>query len=250
MSTVMLLYKQVVALSRNEHKNLKLSPLKDFSFAANTHWVPVAGIEFYRAAKYYPIVFAGEGEALAPILLLGLKANQNDFVESNMQWRKDVYLPAFIRRYPFVLANTNTESKDLTVCVDMACPALNREEGRELFKDDGTNGEILDNFMKLLQEFTAEMERTKQFVAELKERDLLIRRNADIRSMEGATFKVQDFVAVNEEKFGKLSGADLESLHKKGFLGWIFAHLMSLNSLTNLFDMHRERQDEKPQVLN
>lgn len=250
MSNVMLLYKQVVALSRNEHKSLKLKPLKDFEFAAHAHWVPAAGIEFYRAAKFYPIVFAGEGDALAPILLLGLKSGQNDFVDKNMQWRKDTYIPAFIRRYPFVLADTGAANKDLTVCLDIACPALNETEGRELFKEDGSNGDVFNDILKFMKDFTIEMERTKHFVSELKKLDLLIKRNANIRKADGPSFQVQDFLAVDEEKFSKLSGAELESLHKQGFLGWIFAHLMSLNTLTDLFDMHLNHQDSTTQAVH
>lgn len=245
MSNVMLLYKQIVALSRNDHKDLKLKPLQNFNFAADTHWVPVAGVEFYRAAKNYPIVFAGDGEALAPIVLLGLKAGNNDNINAEGQWRKDAYIPAFIRRYPFVLANTGADNKDLTVCLDMACPGLNREEGDPLFNEDGSNGQVLDNILNFMKEFTFELERSKKFVEELKKRDLLVKKNADIRRADGTSFHVQDFIAVDEEKFGKLPGNDLEELHKQGFLGWVFAHLMSLNSLTELFDLHLAAQKDK-----
>lgn len=238
MSNLMLLYNKIVPVSRNDHKSLKLKPLADFKFAANTHWVPVAGAEFYRAAHSFPIVFAGDQGAITPILMLGLQSGHNDFVDSYFQWKKDAYVPAFIRRYPFVLADTGAANKDLTVCLDSECAAFSETEGRELFKEDGSNGELFDEILNFMKGFTIEMERTKSFVEAIQKHDLLIKRNANIRSATGETFQVQDFLAIDEEKFNKLSGDVLESFHQQGFLGWIFAHLMSLNTLTNLFDLH------------
>lgn len=242
MSNVMLLYKQVIALSRDDHKNFKLKPVEGFEFAAETHWMPIAGAEFSHAARHYPIVFVGEGDNLRPILLMGLELGHNDYVGKGGAWKRESYLPAFVRRYPFVLADTGAKGKELTVCFDAAFPGWNETEGRELFTADGNNSGFLDEMLQFMNGFNAEMERTAAFVRELSRLNLLEKRSADIKSASGATFKVQDILVVEEQALAKLSGADLETLNKSGFLGWIFAHLMSLGNLTALLDLHLARK--------
>lgn len=112
--TTLLLYKDIKALNRDQHKGLKLRQAETCDFAAETHLVPLAGLEFFQAARHYPIVFIGNGAQAAPIALLGLKEGHNAYLEEGLQWRANTYVPAFVRRYPFVLAQD--EADKFTVC--------------------------------------------------------------------------------------------------------------------------------------
>jgi len=96
--------------------------------------------------------------------------------------------------------------------------------------------------LQFMNGFNVEMERTAAFVRELTRLNVLVKRSADIKSASGSTFQVQDILVVDETAFSKLSGEDLELLNKSGFLGWIFAHLMSLGNLPALFDLHLTRK--------
>ena len=102
--TTLLLYKDIKALNREEHQALKLQPSENCGFAADTHLVPVAGLEFFQAARHYPLVFIGEGAQATPIALLGLAQGHNGYLDDELRWQANTYIPAFIRRYPFVLA--------------------------------------------------------------------------------------------------------------------------------------------------
>lgn len=235
MSTL-LLYKEIKALNRDEHRGLKLKSTGDCQFAAETHIVPLAGLEFFQAARAYPIVFIGEGDTLSPIALLGLKEGHNSYLEADGQWRANVYVPAFIRRYPFVLAQGDDEN--FTVCFDESYPGWNQDEGRELFAEDGENSEYLNEMIQFLQNFTAEMQRTRAFVSMLTEMGLLASRTLKLTHVSGESFVLRDFQAVDEEKFLKLADEDVLKLHKAGFLGWIYAHLMSLGNANALFEHH------------
>jgi hypothetical protein len=239
MSTL-LLYKEIKALNRDEHRALKLKSTGDCRFAAETHIVPLAGLEFFQAARAYPIVFVGEGDVVSPIALLGLKEGQNGYVEDNGQWRANTYVPAFVRRYPFVLAQGDDEN--FTVCFDEAYPGWNEEEGRELFSEGGENSEYLNEMIQFLQNFTAEMQRTRAFVSLLSELQLLAPRTLKLTHTSGETFVLRDFQAVDEEKFLQLSDEDVLKLHKAGFLGWVYAHLMSLGNANALFEHHLEEK--------
>ena len=233
MSTL-LLYKEIKALNRDQHKALKLKTDKGCEFAAGTHIVPLAGLEFFQAARSYPIVFIGEGDGLSPIALMGLKQGLNSFVGDSGQWRSNTYVPAFIRRYPFVLAQSDND--EFTVCFDEAYAGWNEEEGRELFAESGENSPYLDEMIQFLQNFTAEMQRPRQFVAMLREMDLLVPRTLKLTHVSGESFVLKDFHAVDEERFLALADEQVLALNKAGFLGWVYAHLMSLGNANLLFE--------------
>ena len=204
MSTL-LLYKEIKALNRDEHKSLKLKSSGDCQFAA-----------------------------ISPIALLGLKEGLNSYVTEDGHWRANTYIPAFIRRYPFVLAQGDDEN--FTVCFDEAYSGWNEDEGRELFAGTGENSDYLNEMIAFLQNFTVEMQRTRQFVTRLQELGLLVPRTLKLTHVSGESFVLKDFLAVDEEAFLKLDDEQVLSLHKAGFLGWIYAHLMSLGNANQLFE--------------
>lgn len=231
----LLLYKKIEVLSREAHKNLRLRPAADVRFAADTNFVPVAGSEFFLAARHYPILFVGEGDNLAPIALLGLQPGQNLLVGDDGLWEKNSYIPAFVRRYPFVPA---PQGEGFTICFDSACKDWNDSEGNALFDADGNNTPFLEETIRFLGNFTAEVERTNAFVAKLKELDLLVDRTLQLRNNEGENFALRDFKTIDETKFAQLEDPQVLELHRAGFLGWIYAHLMSLSNSNQLFDRH------------
>jgi hypothetical protein len=200
----------------------------------------VAGLEFFQAARHYPIVFVGQGEQAMPIALLGLTQGHNGYVGDDHQWQANTYIPAFVRRYPFVLAQDGQDK--FTVCFDAAYPGWNQEDGRELFAEDGQNSPFLEEMIQFLQNFTAEMERTRAFVAQLNALELLSPRTLKLTHKSGETFVLSDFLAVDEEKFGTLADEQVLALHKAGFLGWVYAHLMSLGHANQLFDDYLARK--------
>lgn len=142
-------------------------------------------------------------------------------------------IPAFVRRYPFVLAQD--DANNFTVCFDAAYEGWSQGEGRELFADEGSNSAFLEEMINFLQNFSAEMERTRRFVLKLEELGLLAKRTLQLTHASGETFVLSDFQAVDEEKFLALDDAQVLELHKAGFLGWIYAHLMSLSNANRLF---------------
>ncbi|UVE17600.1 SapC family protein [Pseudomonas sp. LS44] len=246
--TTMLLYKEIKALNRDEHKNLKLKAAENCAFAAQTHLVPLAGLEFFQAARHYPIVFIGQGEQLMPIALLGLKEGHNAYLDAAQQWQANTYVPAFVRRYPFVLAQD--ASQNFTVCFDAAYSGWNEEAGRQLFTDEGENSAYLNEMIQFLQNFTHEMERTRLLVSTLNELGLLTPRNLQLTHANGESFVLRDFQAIDEAKFAALSDEQVLSLHKSGFLGWIYAHLMSLGNANQLFERFINNKPADAQVAD
>lgn len=239
MSNSMLFYKNVEALSRDLHANLKLDATNNLSFAAHNYWVPVAGVEFFRAADHFPVVFLKEGDDFVPIALLGLEESQNLFITQDASWREGVYIPAFIRRYPFVLAGGSQNDTELTVCLDRNYKGFNEKTGEALLNDAGEPTEFLNNVITFLSNYNVDMTRTQEFVTILKEHNLLESKTVTITRNHDEKFDVQNVYIIDEESFSKLDGETLVTLNQKGMLGWVFAHLASLNNFPALFDLFR-----------
>lgn len=236
MSNTPLLYREITPLNRDAHRQLRLRQLQDARFAAETHLVPLAAAEFFQAARQYPILFVGQGADISPIALLGLKAGHNTFIDEAGQWQRNAYVPAFIRRYPFVLAQKDGEN--FTVCFDRQFAGWNEQEGQALFDGEGKNSAYLEEMIRFLHNFSGEMERTREFVARLVEFDLLTERSLRLTRGGGESFVLSDFMAVDEEKFVNLPEEKVLALNRAGYLGWIYAHLMSVANANELYDRH------------
>lgn len=232
----LLIYDRPVVLDRERHRHLRVSTdALDFAFAAQVNSLPLAAAEFARAARDYPILFAGaEATDAVPAALLGLRANENLMVDAEGEWKADSYVPAFLRRYPFVLAEKPAGAEGFNVCLDEAWPGLGAEEGEPLFAEDGSNSGVLDGAVKFLQEYQAHLQHTRAFTARLAELDLLIPRTIQVQPANGKAFALDGFFVVDEERVQALKGKPLHELLKSGYLGWIYVHLMSLSNVERL----------------
>ncbi|WP_151447200.1 SapC family protein [Lacisediminimonas profundi] len=232
--TDMVFYERAVPLNRDRHHKLKIDVRQnDFSFAAKTNSVLLAGSELAEAARDYPIVFVGqEGGPFTMAALLGLEANRNLFVDEQGRWSPNTYLPAFARRYPFVLAGTDA-SEDLTVCIDEACEYLGEASGEALFGADGQEAAYLKNVLDFLRLFHTEMTRTSAFAARLAELGLLVPKVIAVER-EGKKQQLEGLWVVDEVRLGQLGDEQSVSLLRSGYLGWIHAHLLSLGNVARL----------------
>jgi hypothetical protein len=234
----LLIYQRPVQLNREIHRNHRVLPLQnDFRFATGLNSAPLACTEFAHAARHYPIVFAGASiDAVVPAALIGLRAGQNLMVDADGHWADGMYVPAFLRRYPFVLAEREEGAGDFTVCLDTAHAGIveGGEEGEPLFAADGGNSALLDNAMRFLQEYQLHLARTRQFVKTVASHGLLVARQINVQTAEGQSHALDGFHVIDEERLAALKGKAVQELLKSGDLGWIYAHLLSLGNIDRL----------------
>lgn len=226
---ISMFYERPTALNREQHAALKLKPNgMDFSFAAGVNSVPLAGIEFVEAARSYPIFFieSQEGEVF-PIALLGMVSGGNRFVSKDGEWRNS-YVPAFVRRYPFVLAD------DSTVCFDEAYAGFNETEGEPLFDGEGKESAYLNQTIAFLAQFQEEMRRTQAFTRQLAELNLLKAWTIQTNGADGQMQILDGLSIVDARKLSQLPDEAALSLFRSGALAWIHAHLLSLGTVTAL----------------
>jgi len=232
--TTLMFYEKPVSLNRETHKNKKIAPSSGFKFAAKTNSIVLTSIEFIEAAKEYPIVFAKvSDEAAVPVALVGLRNDENLFVDADGKWDAR-YIPAFVRRYPFVLAEgTNNQ---FTVCVDEAYPGLGETEGQALFDEKGENTPFLQNALDFLNNYQAQFAATQNFVKTLQKNDLLEEMSAKAAMANGENYLLNGLLVVNEKKLHDLGPKKIFDMFQSNDLAWVYAHLMSLGNMSRLVD--------------
>ena len=131
-------YERPVLLDRERHRRRRVQPATGFAFARKAHSLVLTAVEFNEACKEYAIVFTRSPVGkVVPVAMLGLRAGENLFVGDDGRWDAR-YVPAFVRRYPFVLAQAPGEQQ-LAVCVDEAFAGWNISEGEPLFDEQGAD---------------------------------------------------------------------------------------------------------------
>lgn len=204
-----------------------------FDFARAVNSVPLVLAEFAQAGLEYPIVFAGSPGEEMPAVLLGLTPNDNLFVDDDGCWANGSYVPAFIRRYPFVLAE-KAGGEDFTVCVDEAFPGLGEADGEPLFNADGTDGPVLRHAIAFLTDFQDGLKATRAFTTRVRELGLLEPKTIRLEPAQGETSVLQGLSVVSEERVRALKARQLQGLMASGELAAIYAHLQSLNNIRRL----------------
>lgn len=229
-------YKKVAALNSKIHRNLKFAADETtFAFASDTTAVLLAHVEFAEAAREYPIVFVrGQDRQMRPVVLLGVREGENVFVDAQGKWDAR-YIPAFVRRYPFVMAEGDTQGQ-LVVCMDENCPALNTDHGELLIDAEGNLQPRMNEVIQFLQNFQQEFMRTELITRQLDELGLFIQQGARFDTAMGETFQLNDFCLIDEAKFGRLADDKLPQLFRSGALGMAYLHLASLGNMRKLLD--------------
>jgi hypothetical protein len=230
-----LFYNQLEPLSSGGHADFHTRRVDRAPFLAQAHAIPVTVDEFALIQRHYPIVFS-VGDNPVPLALMGLNEGVNTFVDEEGALLSEVYVPAYIRRYPFMLARLREGTDELSLCFDPTSEAVGRfEEGDALFAE----GQITDTTKAILEfceQFEQAGQRTGAFMQELLEHKLLIDGEVTIQP-EGAPqpYIYRGFQMVNEEKLRDLRGDVVRKMIQSGLLPLIYAHLLSMNLVRDIF---------------
>jgi len=246
-----LFYKDLLPLNSRDHADWKAGTLESAAYLAATHAIPVTTDEFVDAQRDFPIVFTA-GESPLPIALFGLNEGVNTFVGDDMKINEVIYLPAYARRYPFILAKLQPGSEDMSLCFDPSANLLGKfDEGLALFDGEGKPTEYTEGVLDFCRRFEEAGQRTKLFMEELVKLDVLMDGEIAItrNDMPDTPFVYRGFRMVDENKLRELPAAKLEELAKNGMLMLIYAHLFSLNLMRTLFE-RQLAQGKVPMMAN
>ncbi len=245
-----LFYQDLTPLNSRDHGSWKSRSTDQAKWLINQHAVPLTVEEFPQAQRNYPIVFSSGNETV-PLALMGLNEGVNVFVDADGKLTDSVYVPAYARRYPFLLARLTPEAKELSLCFDPSTDLVgNFDDGAALF----ANSEPTDtckNMLSFCEQFEEAGMRTGAFVAELNKHNLLMEGEVAIqREGNDQPFVYRGFKMVNQEKLREVRGDLLRTWNQSGLLPLIFAHLFSLELMRDIFARQVQLGKGPPLMLN
>ena len=227
------MFENLEALDPEKHKDLRFSPADNFGFAAAVSSAPLSASEVVDASRVFPVAFAPEGPLL-PMAMFSVKEGENTFVDAEGKWQA-AYVPAHIRRYPFILGDTDTPDNFSVLFVPDA-PHFDGtgDVSERLFMDDGEKGTTLTKVMEFLTTFQSEIVATEKMLAPLAETEVLTLQRLDLTSAEGKTISIDGVRAIDREKLMALDDATLAGWVRSGLMVVIDAHLASLKNFAVL----------------
>jgi len=231
-----ILYNNLIPLSSQDHAAWRMRGMNDLKFVKGVHAFPLTVDEFGVAQRGIPIVFSS-GPDPVPLGLMGLNEGANVFIDDEGQLVPGGYLPAYIRRYPFMLARLNPDAEEMTLCIDPTNELVGPwEDGEPLF-ENGEATQSTKSALEFCEQFEMAAQRTQAFCKDLLETGLLEEGEVTI-SAEGAAqpYIYRGFQMVNEEKFRDLRGDQLRKMQQNGMNMLIYAHLMSLGLMSEVFN--------------
>jgi hypothetical protein len=203
-----LFYSAIEPLNATQHADKRVRAITRMPQLGRAHAIPVTVDEFTLAQRHYPIVFAVGGNPV-PIALMGLNEGVNVFLdEDGRALDNSIYLPAYIRRYPFLLAI-------LQFCEQFEAAG----QRTAAFVDEVIKADLLMDGEVAIQPEGAEQ-----------------------------PFIYRGFRMIDEEKLRNLRGDELRKMNQSGLLALIHAHLFSLSEMRNVFARQMQQGKAPAQV--
>lgn len=213
------------------HKDLKFETSINLKFAATTAMAPITASEISKSMRHFPIAFSTE-EPIVPVAFMSLLAGKNAFVDLAGQWVGE-YLPAHIRRYPFILGDTDDPEK-FTIMFDTDAPEINTISGLPLYEENGDMAPALQDAADFLQAFQSELKTTQDLIRPLIEKDVLTEQDISVNRPDGSSWKFEGVRAVDGERLNALDDATLAEWVRSGLMSIIYAHFNSLENVRYL----------------
>ena len=231
-----LFYNGLEPLSSETHATWRVKPQDTAPFLVGQHAIPITVDEFPLVQRYMPIVFSVGDDAI-PLALMGLNEGVNVFMGDDGKLTENTfYVPAYVRRYPYMLARLRPEAEELSLCFDPTTETIGQfDEGEPLFAD-GQPTDFTKGVLNFAESFEQAGARTQNFMNELREMGLLMEGEVSIQTEEnGQPFIYRGFQMVNEEKLTDMRGDQLRKISQSGMLPLLYAHLFSLSLMRDIF---------------
>ena len=239
-----LFYNDPQPLDAKKHGKLALTKNFGLGFTSGINAIPINLIEMPQICHYYPIAFSPDENA-TPVAILGVRNDENLFLNSDGTWNADAYyIPAYIRRYPFIFSEM-PGGDQLSLCVDMNDEIIEEGGEQQFFDDEGKPTQLSQNALEFCKSYHAAAKQTVDFSKWLADNDMLIEREAQIAVDEKNRINFSGFRIIDEKKLSDIPEKDVAELHKKGWLPFMYAHLFSGAQWQRLSALLRERTQKE-----
>ena len=219
-----LFFHRVVGVNPNMHAHLRLDRSLGYGFSRVAQSVPIGLGEFDMAAQHFPVVFTS-GPTPAPVVLLGLGEGHNLFLEADGSWRKDAYVPAYVRAFPFIFVE-DAASKNVYVGMEADAACLREDEGAPMF-EDGKPTAALTEAINFCSAFRDNLTAANSFARALEAQGLLEEEEATVNFSAGGGTKIRGFKIVRADRLDRISDEMFIDWRHRGWIGPLYAHLHS-----------------------
>ncbi len=237
-----LFYKDLMPLNSRDHGTWRARRVDKAAWVGSQHAIPLTVEEFPQAQRNFPIVFSA-GDNPVPLALMGLNEGVNVFFDDEGTMTGDVYVPAYIRRYPMLLAKLRPDGDELSLCFDPSSDLVGEfKEGEPLF-EDGQPSEHTKGLLEFCQKFEEAGARTQAFTDELRKADLLMDGEVAIQQADkpDQPYVYRGFKMIDQEKLKQLDAEKVKNWNEIGLLPLIYAHLFSLDLMRIIFAMQTQQ---------
>ena len=224
-SVLPLFYKNPEPLEASKHAGLSLKKNFGFKFTASANAVPINIVEMPQVCQFYPIAFSPDANA-TPVAILGLRDNENLFVDANGRWLENAYIPAYVRRYPFIFSEMPGTDR-LSLCVDMNDEIIEKSDKQPFFNAEGGGSDLAQNALNFCKSYHAAAQQNVAFSKALQDSGLLIEREAQINVADGKRISFSGFKIISPEKLAELSDKDFLKWRENDWLSRIYDHFHS-----------------------
>ena len=223
-----------VPLDKEKHKNLRVNLVHDFGHTKDAHLAAASLREYAQLASSMPIVFVQDpnSKVTHSVAMLGTEQGVNMFMQSG-KWSAHT-VPLNIQRYPF---DVRPDGDKLGVYIDENSALVGTKEGELLFTEAGEASPYLQNRQQLLSDLANSEMATQRFITKLVELDLLDAISLRVQYASGQQRNINGMKCISEKRLHDLDDATILELHKAGFLGAIYAVMMSLGQLNRLVQL-------------
>jgi hypothetical protein len=234
-----LFYTQPMPVEPKRHAGKSLRDNPGYGFSARTNSLPISGAEFALVQRHYPIVFSGTDKPF-PVAVVGLRADENLFVGQDGAWLSQTYIPAYVRRYPFVFIEA--AGGQLVLAIDEGGGYVVDGSARPLFDAANKPSELVNTALQFCAAYQANHKVTAEYADALRAEDLLVENQAQATIAGTERLALAGFKVIDEARFNKLPAETLGKWRDKGWLGWTYAHLMSFAAWNGLANLAAQRK--------
>jgi hypothetical protein len=219
------MYKNIQILDKEKFKNIKFDEVSSVEVAKNIGLIPLGFTEVWHVSHNCPIIIsAGENAEF-----LGFCGITKEITIFN---KNEVYLPAFVRSYPFLNVEIKGEDEKINsvIAIDENADFVGKNKKYFIIDKEKNITKEANAKIELVRELNRQREISKKIVSELKAHDLLVKKDLKVVVDNNEKIILEEFYIINIEKLTKLDDAILATWARKGWMGIFDAHIKSLNN--------------------
>jgi hypothetical protein len=229
-----LFFTRVVGVNPSIHAGKRLDRGVGYAFARRAQSVPIGLGEFDMVAQHYPIVFAS-GPNPTPLALLGLAEGANLFVEADGSWRRDAYVPAYVRAYPFIFVE-DPNTRTVYVGMEEGAECIRDDGGQPMF-EDGKPTPALTESINFCMAFRDNLNAANAFARALDEQGLLEEEEASVTFTAGGGTRIRGFKVLRGDRLDRVGDDTFIDWRRRGWIGPVYAHMHSAGRWSRLIEL-------------